>query len=124
MPQKAQIEEFNPVDGKFFLINRSDTGSLFAKAWTMEDARLISASQDMLKALQALNESGGLDGGTPEAIKARQAIIKATGKLLPPRQKLEFEQDKADITDEPYDDSEERWAAYRAMRDREIGYNP
>lgn len=48
------IERFNPVDGEFFLVHKAD-GTLLAKAYTLQDARLISQSQKLLEFAEKLN---------------------------------------------------------------------
>ena len=84
-----KIEEFNPVDGTFFLI--SGDGFL-AKAFTLPNARLIAAAPELLEALKraesmlckqedALRALGADEPDAESAIlTARAAIAKATGK--------------------------------------------
>lgn len=42
----SKIEEFNPVDGQFFLI--SQNGKLLGKAWDLESARIIADAFDQV----------------------------------------------------------------------------
>lgn len=51
---KPQIQRFNPVDGEFFLVSKAD-GSLFAKAYNIQDARFIAAAHALLEALKELS---------------------------------------------------------------------
>ncbi|MFO0255485.1 MAG: hypothetical protein ACK52V_15335 [Betaproteobacteria bacterium] len=45
------IEKYSPCDGDFYLIKRK-AGGLLAKAYGMDDARLIAAAPELLAALQ------------------------------------------------------------------------
>ena len=46
---RPAIELHTPVDGNFLLVNKP-SGELFAKTWTLRDARLIAAAPELLEA--------------------------------------------------------------------------
>lgn len=76
---KTLIREFNPVDGKFFLVEKPD-GSLFAKAYTRKDAELCASKLELLEALKTI-VSDINNGSLGNALSvARFAISKAEGR--------------------------------------------
>ena len=82
----AQIEEYNPVDGQFF-IEKDKQGKMIAKAFDLQNARLIAAAPDLLEALkEALIDLENFKVADdvceehPIIIQARAAIAKAEGK--------------------------------------------
>lgn len=57
----AKIEEFNPIDGQYFLITKNR--KLLGKAWDLESARIIAAAFDQSDSLPlTLEELRGMDG--------------------------------------------------------------
>lgn len=83
------IEKYSPCDGDFYLIKRDD-GRLLAKAYGMDDARLIAAAPDLLSELKtaqnALRRALPFLPADSEAVHAGEcldaiaaAIAKATG---------------------------------------------
>ena len=52
----GEIEKYTPVDGIFYLISHPSKKDLFAKAYTIEDARLIAAAEAMKDMLIKLSD--------------------------------------------------------------------
>lgn len=66
-----RIEEYNPLDGRFFLVSRKN-GNLLAKVFSGPDAVLVANVEDLQKALKRLHDV--LDEKLPDGRAVNQHL--------------------------------------------------
>lgn len=75
------IEEYNPVDGRFFLVSDSK-GRMVAKTWCIEDARLILLMNELKdSALGAIECFKNLGYSKQPAYKSLKKVIDKLGVI-------------------------------------------